>query len=88
MALTVASLEMFWTFIFILMFCELGEMVCNQFEMFNDSLEQCNWYSLPIEMQQMMIIFMANAQQPTWISGFGNILCTRDTFKKVISNLI
>lgn len=67
----------------IFFFCILGEMVTNQFEMFNDELSQCNWYVLPFELQKIMIIVIVNAQRETVIRGFGNILCTRQTFKKV-----
>lgn len=85
MELSVTFCEMFWTFAFVLIFCELGEMVTSQFDAFNDALERCNWYSFPIEIQQMMIIVLANAQQPITIRAFGNIICTRETFKKVIN---
>lgn len=58
-------------------------MVKNEFDIFNDAIGYCKWYSLPIEMQRMLIILMANAQRPTTIHGYGNILCTRIAFKKV-----
>lgn len=77
--------EMFWTFAFVLIFCELGEMVSSQFVAFNGSLERCNWYLFPIDMQQLMITAITNAQQPIEIGAFGNIVCTRETFKKVIN---
>lgn len=80
-------IEMFWTFAFVLIFCELGDMVSSQFVVFNDSLERLNWYLFPIEMQKMMIIVMAKTQQPALLRGFGNIVCTRETFKKVIFTL-
>lgn len=83
MELSVTFIEMFWTFAFVLIFCELGEMVSSEFDAFNGSVEQCKWYSFPIEMQRMVVIFMANAQQPSYIRAFGNISCTRETFKKV-----
>lgn len=69
--------------IMIFTYCELGQMVNNQFEMFSDELDQCNWYTFALKMQQMLIIFTANAQQPTMIRGYGNVLCTRETLKKV-----
>ena len=63
--------------------CELGNLVTNQYELFNDELCQCKWYSSSHEIQNMLIILMANGQQTTYIEGFGNILCTREAFKKV-----
>lgn len=73
-----------FSFIINLIFCESGQMVGIQFEMFNDALNQCNWWSFPVEMQQMLIVVMANSQYLTLIRGYGNVLCTRETFKKVI----
>lgn len=59
-------------------------MIKNQFEMFNDELNQCiDWYALPIGLQKLLIIVMTNAQRETVIRGFGNIFCTRTTFRKV-----
>lgn len=51
--------------------------------MLNDAFGQCNWYLLPIEMQQMMLIVVVNAQQPTIVRGFGNTSCGRQSFKQV-----
>lgn len=66
--------------------CELGETVTNQYEKLSDELYQCDWYSFPIEMQQMFVTFMSCTQQPVFIHGYGDTLtqCTRETFKKVI----
>lgn len=76
----------FWTFILIFFFCELGEMVTDQFHQFSDELGQCSWYLFPIELQRMLVTFMVNAQQPVIIHGFGNTLCTREAFKLVIDS--
>lgn len=65
------------------MFCELGEMVTDQFETFADACVQCKWYLLPIKMQLQYGTFMCGVQQPTYIRGFGNIECARETLKKV-----
>lgn len=58
-------------------------MVTNQFDLFYAKLCQCNWYLYPLKMQQMLVIFVSDAQRPTNIHGFGN-LCARGTFKRVI----
>lgn len=67
------------------MFCEAGHMVGNRCVGFSDAIGQCKWYLFPIKIQQMLIIVMANSQNSTPIHGFGNILCSRETFKKVIN---
>lgn len=76
--------SMFWAFIFIGIFCEIGQQfVAEQFELFNDVLVQSNWYLFPIDVQQMVSVLMVNAQQPMYIRGFGNVICAREAFKSV-----
>ena len=61
-------------------------MVTTEFEDFNDELDECDWYTFPIEFQRMYILVIQNAQKPVTIQGFGNIFCTRDAMKKVNFN--
>lgn len=75
---------MLWAFVMIFIFCGQSEEMINEFETFNHKLGECNWYSLPLDIQRMYLIFISNTQQPKIIQGYGNILFTRDTFKKVI----
>ena len=58
-------------------------MVSNRFEEFNAELDQCNWYMFSVEMQKIFVIITVNAQQSTFIQGFANVLCIRQTFKTV-----
>lgn len=81
--LTKSMFMVFWTFIVIVAFCEIGEMVCNQFNSFHAKLIECNWYFYPNEMQRMFAIFMSDTQQQTNIRGLGNILCARCKVKQV-----
>lgn len=62
---------------------EFGERVINKFNEFDDELCEGNWYLFPPEMRKLYLIFMNDTQQPAYMYGFGNILCTRDVFKKV-----
>lgn len=73
----------FWAFVMLSIFCENGERVTNQFQVFNVELRQFNWYILPINVQKMFVIMVANAQQPSFIRGFANALCLRESFKVV-----
>ena len=73
----------FWSFVMLFIFCENGETVTHQFQVFNVELRQFNWYILPINVQKMFIIVVANAQQPSFIRGFANAICLRESFKKV-----
>lgn len=74
---------MVWSVVFVSLFCELGEMISKQYDEVDQQLFECNWYKFPVEIQRMLIIFTANTQQPVRILGYGNVLCTRDTLKKV-----
>ena len=58
-------------------------MVTYQFERFNHVLGRCDWHLFPVEMRRIFVIILANAQQPTFIRGYGNILCAREALKRV-----
>lgn len=70
---------------FIFFFCEFGEMLTNQFNVFDEELCQCDWYAFPVEIQRMLVIVMINTQQTTALRGYANTFCTRDFFKKVFN---
>ena len=62
----------------------MGEMVTNQFDEFEEELSQCNWYMFSMKLQRIYMIVLVNAEQPTTVHGFGNIVCARESMKKVI----
>lgn len=72
-----------WSFASVFLYCEFGASVTTEFAKFDDELYQSKWYSLPVEIQKMMMIFIASTQKPVFIRGFCNIVCIRDSFKKV-----
>lgn len=84
MMLASILVTVFWSFAFCLFFCEFGEKLTEKYESFNEKLYRCHWYAFPIEMQRMLLIFMSSTQHSPFLRGFGNIVCTRDTFKVVI----
>lgn len=73
-----------WSFALIYFLTELGEIVATQFSLFHVEFSECKWYLLSIEMQQMLVIVLADGQRPMYIRGYGDISCRRITFKKVI----
>lgn len=75
-----------WTYVLIFIFCELGERVSTEYNRILDEIEQSNWYSLPMELQRMFPFVIIIAQEPTILHGFGNCLCTRESFKNVRAN--
>lgn len=78
---------MFWSFVIIFCICEFGEQLTQQFQVFDDALCKFKWYLMPTEMQRMLVIVMSNTQQASFMYGYGNIECTRDSFKQVRSTI-
>lgn len=67
--------------------CDLGERVTNQFVMFDEELKQhCVWYLLPLDMQRTYLLCIGHTQNEPTFQCFGNIRCSRETFKKVSQN--
>lgn len=81
-------LQICLSFGFIAAFCELGETVTDQFRKFNARLYQCDWYLFPIEVQQMLVIFMSDTQQTVYVQGYGHVLCIRENLKRVKSTCV
>lgn len=75
---------LFWSFALVFLTCEFCEQLTKHFEMLEDAVCQCNWHLFSLKMQRIFVVVLTSAQQPVAIEGFGNALCTRDAFKKVI----
>lgn len=73
---------MFWSFSLLFFFCEFGETISRKFYALRSVIWDCQWYSYPIEIQRMIQIILIGTQ-PVTLRGYGNILCTREVFKKV-----
>lgn len=82
--LVTTGIFVFWTFALSFLVCELGQWIANGFALFNDELCSCNWYLLPSETQRLYLMFLLDAQQAIQIHCYGGIVCSRDTFKKVV----
>lgn len=67
----------------IFFFCEFGECITSEFNGLDDDFIQLDWHSFPIEIKHQLPITVAGLQQPVVIQGFGNLVFTRDAFKKV-----
>lgn len=73
-----------WMFAFIFLICEFGERVIKQFEMFEEEFDRCNWYTLPSKLQRIYLMFLLDTHKPKTIQSYGRIVCSRETYKKVI----
>ncbi|XP_055297011.1 putative odorant receptor 71a [Sitodiplosis mosellana] len=73
---------MFWSFVLVLLYCDFGERVCGEFDAVHNTIEECDWYLFPIEIQKMLLTIMM-ADQPVVLKGFANVVITRETSKKI-----
>lgn len=74
---------MMYSFVAMFFTCEMGQKVNNQYGDLSDEIYMCDWYLLPNGLQQMFIMVMKITQKSVFIRGFGNMECTRDSFKGV-----
>lgn len=65
--------------------CELGQSLSNAFDEINVTINQFDWYLFPNEIQRVLPMIIAHAQQPVLVECFGSIACTRDAFKNVLN---
>lgn len=66
-------------------FCEMGEKVTNQCKNHANELGHFEWYLFPMKLQRIHINVLAIANKPANITGFGTIVCTRQSMKMVIT---
>lgn len=74
---------MMWSFLFVTLLCELGEMITSEYDKVDKLLLTSKWYEFPIKMQRMLVMMTVNAQKSVSIRVYGNIVCKRTTLKKV-----
>ena len=75
---------MFFSFFQIYIFCQLGEMVSGKFMDLSETIYQLEWYNFPPEIQRILIILLINTEEPVEFVAYGNIVCSCETYKKVI----
>lgn len=69
----------------IFLFCYFGDLLTAKFETISEMFYQCNWYLMMLDIQKLMPTILCVAQEPVYLSGIGNISCTRVVFKRVIA---
>lgn len=74
---------MAYAFGFVGVYCELCERVRHGFEEISYAIYDLEWYTYPSEVRRLLPIIVQHAQQPVELVAFGNIPCTRNTFKNV-----
>lgn len=85
--LCITSVLVPWIFGIDCLFCDFGERMTNQFQLFGEEFDRCDWYALPIELKGIYLIFLSNTQQPKVIQSYGGVICSRKTMKRVFNLL-
>lgn len=67
----------------IFFFCYFGESINSQFDELNDVIYQSDWYTHQLDIQRIIPTILIATQHPPVLKGFGNLVCTRESFKKV-----
>ena len=57
-----------------------------RFDEWIDIIHQSDWYTFPDRIQSMLPTVIMAAQEPVVLQAFGELSCTRESFKKVISS--
>lgn len=81
--LSLAAVVVFWSFGIIFLHCEFGERITDQYNDIDDQLIQSKWYTFPIDVRTILPIIIKGTQSPVMFTGFGNIMCTRESFAYV-----
>lgn len=84
--LVVLFVNVSYAFGLIFIVCELCQKITDGFNKMNETLNQFNWQSYPIEVQRLLPIFIIITQQPMDFKVFGSIACCRESFKNVSYN--
>lgn len=74
---------MILSFVFILIFCEVGHRVSIRFIELDYEIGQTQWYSMSLKVQQIFKTVTIVVQQPVILDGFGSIVGSRTVFQQV-----
>lgn len=67
--------------------CDLGEMVTAAFGEIDEPVYAQAWHLWPLDLQKDIIPVLIAAQRPVTFKGFFALDCSRDTFKRVSSDI-
>lgn len=64
-------------------YCEVGHRLSAKFEGLSDILCECDLHLLPIDLQRQIPIVLFFMQNTPALTSYGNLGCSRETFKRV-----
>lgn len=75
---------MVYAFGLVFMYAEFGNQISSQFDKIFDGFFEFDWYTFPLEIQQLMSTIIITAQKPMELRALGGTPSSRMTFKAVI----
>lgn len=74
---------LFWSFGKAVVICENAQDITDTFDDFDYSIYQMDWWLFPLGIKRMLPLVLMNSQKPVVVQSFGNLICSRLTFKSV-----
>lgn len=78
----VAMFSILYAFAQIFVFCDFGQTLSNRFTEVYKMIYYCDWYELPRDIQRGLLIMQISSQQSVALTGYANLDCKRQSFKK------
>lgn len=75
-----------WALNLVLVVCEFGQKMSDEYEGVENALNELDWYLLPTDIQRMLPMMFMYCQEPLIINFFGSLSVSRWQFKKVRKN--
>lgn len=76
-----------WALTLVLVVCEFGEKMSDEYEGVERAINRLDWYRLPTDIQRMLPIMFMYCQEPLIVKFFGSLSVSRCQFKKVNQTL-
>lgn len=65
------------------LYCYYGKVATDSFDIMGNTLYECNWYRLPLNLQKYFILMIQNAQKSIFYKASGIAILNMETFTKV-----
>lgn len=85
-SIAVSIMAPIYAFGMIFIACELSQRLTNAYSKIDDIFEQFEWYRFPNAVRRALPTIISMVQKPVEFECFGNVSCSRESFKKVRSS--
>lgn len=81
--LIISSIALGYLMKILFLYCFFGNKLTDDLLSMNDLVYESEWYHYPVQTQRYLILIMARAQQPFYISAYNVMPCTLENYGKV-----